>query len=412
MARLIHLATTVCAATLAVTACPPAGAATSPVLPPGTTSTRAIDPAAIAAAPRTPLPRDLRAALRTALQRVVHDGAMGSEALVEAPGQRLSATAGARAAGTKAAPGPNAAFRVASNTKTMIATLVMQQVERGTWTLQTTVGQAWPGLLPGHEQVTLEQLLSHTSGMPDGIGVALAGHLKGQDWPAVVAALRERYTDAELVRAGLSLPWGQAGTFSYSNTGYVVLGMLLQRSTGQTLPDLLRTRVLRPAGMTHTTFATAPGMPARALADTAKTVNPRATFDLTDTHPSLFSSAGAVISTPLDMNRFTKALMTGKLVNRSTLLQMERPRSAGPLNYGLGMYRVPDQCAAPGSGRFLSGHDGASFGTFSFVFASPDGTRRFAVATTGRYLDRAPGKQPFDLAPVLLTALRATCPTH
>jgi D-alanyl-D-alanine carboxypeptidase len=83
---------------------------------------------------------------------------------------------------------------------------------------------------------------------------------------------------------------------------------------------------------------------------------------------------------------------------------MTAPRSTEPLDYGLGVYRLPDPCPAPGEPAYLYGHDGASFGTVSIVLSSPDGSRSLALGVTGRDLTVLP-----DLTAVLVPMLLATC---
>jgi D-alanyl-D-alanine carboxypeptidase len=83
---------------------------------------------------------------------------------------------------------------------------------------------------------------------------------------------------------------------------------------------------------------------------------------------------------------------------------MTTPHSSDPLDYGLGLWRLPDPCAAPGQPAYLYGHDGASFGTVSIVLSSPDGSRSLALGVTGRDLTVLP-----DLSPLLVPMVLATC---
>jgi D-alanyl-D-alanine carboxypeptidase len=123
--------------------------------------------------------------------------------------------------------------------------------------------------------------------------------------------------------------------------------------------------------------------------------------------PDVFGAAGAVTSTTSDLMAFTGALLTGRLTDPGTVAAMTAPRSAPPQEYGLGVYRIPDPCAAPDQPAYLYGHDGASYGTVSMVLSSPDGSRSLALAVTGRDLTVPPGVP--DLSPLLVPLLLATC---
>lgn len=305
---------------------------------------------------------------------------------------------------------PGDTFRVGSITKTMIATLAMQQVQARRWKLTTRVGDVLPGLLPGHELVTLEQLLSHRSGLPDYFGTLLAG---AQTPDQLLTVLHRPYTDAQLVAVALKQPWlFRPGTdYSYSNTEYVVVGMMLEQATQRSVAHLLRNRIFVPAGMRSSTYPTRlPGFRWTHLSEYALFERP---YNFDATNPSVFSSAGAVVSTAPDLDRFYRALFTGQLLPMNLVRNMATPRTvkAGDPAYGLGIYLVGDPCPGPkGQQQYLYGHDGATFGTLSTAFTSPDGKRQASVNFTGRdYLTAAPptAKLANDF---LIDAFSQTCP--
>ena len=344
---------------------------------------------------------------QAALNTLVADGAVGVVAAIKTGTREQRWSAGVRRVWTDLPVRPNAKFRVASNTKTMVATLVMQQVEKGAWHLEDTIDEIAPGLVPGHGSVTIEQLLSHRSGMPDGVLEAMVAKMDGPfAWDEYFRVLGEDYADREIIAGALSVPWlFQPGTsYSYSNAGYVVLGQLLQRATGKSLPTLLEQRVFKPAGMTNSSFPTRPGVPDGMLVDAAKT--PWRWYSLPHFNPEVFSAAGGTISTARDMTRFAKALNSGMLVGKSTLEQMRRPRTAS-VGYGLGIYRITDACR-PGS--YLYGHDGMSPGTLSLSFSSADASRQFSIGVSGRYYPVGSRNQvPYDLNAAALALVAATC---
>ena len=342
--------------------------------------------------------------VQEALDALVAEGAVGTVGAVQRGARHREWASGKKRIWHDAPVGAYAPFRVASNTKTMVATLVMQLVERGEWRLNDRVNDLAPGLLAHHGNITLEQLLSHTSGMPDGVTQALIAHMDEPTWDGFFAALGDPYTDREIITAALAQPWLAApGTqFNYSNAGYVVLGQLLQRHTGRSLAALMRERIFVPSGMTKAEFATRPGMPSAALHDAAFTK--WRWYSLKNFNPALFSAAGATVASSRDMVKFANALNNGRLVRKATLANMRTPRT--PDGYGLGMYRIPDPCRP---GRLVYGHDGLSFGTASYALSSADGTRQVVIGLTGRAYVNGVRPIPWDVNTPLLALFAETC---
>lgn len=321
-----------------------------------------------------------RAALKAALQGLDAGGAVGAVAQLRVPGDRWSGAAGVSDQRTGRPARTWDTTRIASITKPMVATLVLQEVQRGRWTLHTTVGQVWPGLLPGHDAVTLEQLLSHRSGAPDFLAALLADVTTE---PEFMAAISRPRTDHELVAAANTLPWlFTPGTdFAYSNTNYVVLGMLLAKVNHQSLARLLQRRVFWPAGMYGTRYETGV-IRGRHLAEYAVLETGAPLTALPRFQGSMFGPAGAMVAPMGDVNAFFRALFTGRLLSPRLVADMQRPRTTGELPYGLGLLSLPDPCGPPGAQ--LIGHDGASFGTISLALSTPDARRQLAVSFTGR----------------------------
>lgn len=349
--------------------------------------------------------------LQARLDRLVADGAVGVTARVDSPAGDWAGASGVRERGMKRKASKNDQFRVASNTKMMVATLVMQEVERGTWTLDSQANDIVPGLFPGHD-VSIEQLLSHLSGAPDALGDLVASRMSDPtSWPEFFRAIGANYTDAEFIAMANALPWGEPGTeWSYSNAGYVALGVMLQKATGSSVASLLERRVFGPAGMRHTSYPLKPGTRGPFLIGTGFTS--AGAFSTKGFNPALFSSAGAVVSTTADLNRFTDALFDGRLVKRKTVNDMMTSRTTTGLSYGLGLMRLQDPCTPAGAKpRYLYGHNGGAFGTVSWALSSPDGQRQVSVGVTGRYYsDTDPTQaQPFDLDSALVALLRASC---
>lgn len=363
----------------------------------------------LAQGPKAPAGAELDAAV----DALVADGAIAVTARVEKGSKTWSGAAGTREREGHAPAKERDRFRVASNTKPMIAALVMQEVEKGTWSLDTPVEDVLPGVMPAG--VTIEHLLSHRSGAPTATDQILVSRVTDpSSVDEVFEVMGQEVTEADHIEALRSAPWmNEPGEgFSYSNAGYVVLGMMLEEVTGRSVENLLQYRVFAPAGMWQSAYPDDPGVRGPFLHESAYTGPAGAGwYDLDHFDPSLFAAAGAVTSTTEDLADFTQALVTGRLVDPATAADMLEPRTAGQEafpDYGLGVYRLPDPCVPDG---WLYGHDGASYGTLSVNLTSPDGQRQVSLGVTGRDIAYpAYTDEPlYDLSGVLVPMLLATC---
>ncbi|MFE7509517.1 serine hydrolase domain-containing protein [Promicromonospora sp. NPDC057488] len=392
----------------------PVSAAPSPVAAvddPMALSQAVLEAAEQAAGPsaraRTAPSTDVRRELDQAVAGLVDDGAVAVTARVETPDLTWAGAGGVRELGGHARARTGDQFRVASNTKPMIATLVLQEIEKGTWTLDTSVEDVLPGALP--RDVTIEQLLSHTSGAPTASEYLILDKMQDPaDIDEYFEVLGEHYSDGDHVRAVHTAPWVlEPGTgFSYSNAGFVTLGMMLEKVNKTDLDDLLEERVFEPAGMRASDYPEGPRKRGPFLHDAAYTgADGAGWYSIENFDPTLFRAAGAVTSTTKDLAAFNEALVTGELVSPETVTDMLTPRSAEMIEYGLGTYRLPDPCVP---GEYLYGHDGASFGTLSVNFTSLDGERQIALGVTGRNvtLDQ---EALYDFNDMLVPMLQATC---
>ncbi|MEV5978090.1 serine hydrolase domain-containing protein [Streptomyces sp. NPDC052114] len=281
-------------------------------------------------------------------------------------------------------------FRMGSNTKTMIATLVLQLVAEGRLDLADPVEKWLPGRVPDGRAITLRMLLNHTSGLFDYTeDTAVLPSLLGKD--------RRRWTPTRLLALGVRHdPLFAPGTkWSYSNTNYAAIGAVLEKATGEGLAELVRDRIARPLGLRHTYYATdgawrgpharghepdaahmPPGVPAafREYAGTPREGH----VDVSDNSPSWGGPAGAVVSTARDWARFHTALMSGGLLPAAQLAQLRTtvPMSPdepdGP-GYGLGIMTLKTPCGT------VWAHDGGIPGYLSTTLTDATGSRTAAV---------------------------------
>lgn len=334
-----------------------------------------------------------RAALHQKIKAVRAKGATGLMMELTSDKGTYRTSAGYSDISPRTAAEPTDRYHVASVTKSMVATLVMKEIEAGNWTLDTRVHDVFPNLYPGGGNRTVRQLLSHRSGMPNH-----TEHMdQGNFW-------EKRWSDTRLISIAREKPFYFKGGAKarYSNTGYVTLGKMLERENdGSSLAGLLEWRIFKPAGMTNSRLSTSTRFAGQGMQEIA-------TIDGTPTrlrvNPSIFSGSGGVESTTRDVNRFYKALFSGKLVPKSRVTQMTQPQTtSGSLaGYGLGIYSVQTPCGV------MYGHDGASFGTRNFAFTSRDGKTQVNIAWTGRSWDSS--KEP-PVNDLLIEAVGQTCDT-
>ncbi|MEU8933146.1 serine hydrolase domain-containing protein [Streptomyces sp. NPDC048409] len=340
-------------------------------------------------APAAAAPAAGHRATREAVRTAVAAGVPGVTATVRDPHGTWSTTAGVGDTRTGAPRSASDHYRVGSITKTFVATVLLQLEAEGRLSLDDSVDRWLPGVVRGHgndgRRVTVRRLLDHTSGIynyTSDDGFARTYFLKD-------GFLRHRYdtlTPAELVALAMRhAPDFAPGTdWSYSNTNYVLAGMVIKAVTGHSYAEEITRRVIEPLRLTGTvvpgTRTTLPSPSSRAyskLADTA--AGP--TYDVTALNPSLASSAGEIISTSADLTRFYQALLRGRLLPAHQLKEMKTtvpvPGDPGSA-YGLGLIDRTLSC-----GVHVWGHDGGIHGSSSTAATTADGRHTLAVNFNG-----------------------------
>ncbi|MGK5729516.1 serine hydrolase domain-containing protein [Streptomyces sp. URMC 124] len=397
----LRLRSVVAAAALAVgLALPPGTAAAAGTAAPAGTGT-----AGAATVDGSPDGLDAKA-LQAALDKLTAAGAPAALAEVRVGDQRWSGASGMRDVRTKQPARPGDRYRVASVTKSMVATVVMQLADEGRLKLDDPVAKHLPGVLPYKEPITLKQLLNHTSGIPDYFGDlyptgSLDEHQKNRFRYFAPRTLVENAVKKPLAdTTGPELP--------YSNTNYALLGLVVEKVTGKSLGSELTRRVFRPAGMRDTSYPTVtPFLNGPHVNGYIKPEN-GPLFDATDYTPSVWGAAAAVVSTNADLNRFFRALSDGTLLSPARLAEMRQQDSKYPY-YTQGLMAGGDLCPAR-PGDLLWGNRGNGFGYRSMTFSSPDGRRQLSfgwtVSVPGVVGPPAVEKAWQDF---LLAALGATC---
>ncbi|WP_021595111.1 serine hydrolase domain-containing protein [Actinomadura welshii] len=274
--------------------------------------------------------------------------------------------------------------RVGSITKSFVATALLQQVERGRVSLDAPIAWYAPDLVPGPlgRQITVRMLLNHTSGIGDYVGTAFPSFMELS--PASLDEFRFRDVRPErLVKWGLQAPrTGEPGErWSYSNTNYIIAGRILEKVTGTKAEKYITRNVIAKAGLKHTYFPSSPwisGPHSRMYESLYQHVKPPRDYSTYDM--SWAWTAGELVSTMDDLNRFYRRLLTGGLIGTNTLAQMKRTVPVKDadgnllMNYGLGLYSLDLPC-----GTFW-GHDGAVFGAGTQSLSSAGGARQISLA--------------------------------
>jgi D-alanyl-D-alanine carboxypeptidase len=309
--------------------------------------------------------------LQEALDAVVAAGASGAVVRVD-DGRRTYRLASGKA---RLEPSqrmrPDARFRSGSLTKSFVSTVALQLVGEGRISLDDTIERWQPGLVPGGENITLRQLLNHTSGL--------------FDFTEDQAFLERVFTDPlqplapqELIAVANSHPpvFAPGTDWSYSNTNYIVAGLILEKVTHRTLSQLIDRRITRPLELRDTYLPeTSPDIKGHhAHGYFPPGLSGDGYLDVTQITASWIGAAGALVSNTDDVRRFYRALLGGKLLRPAQLAQMKTfvPTPDGIL-YGLGLYRLQTSCGP------IWGHDGSLPGYQTIAWNDETGQRGVAI---------------------------------
>ncbi len=283
------------------------------------------------------LPPDRRDRVGRALDALIATGVPGAVVFVRDGRRTILLARGDADTATFAPMGTATRFRVASITKAFVAAVVMQLVAEGRLSLDEPVDDLVAGLLPRADStITVRELLNHTSGLYD-----FASDWRWF-WPYFHGHPGHRWAPHQLLAFALRHPllFTPGSRWRYSNTNYVVLGLIIQAVTGQTVGTELEKRLFVPLGLHETTFDV--GQHSRiALAHGYTHLGTR-NVDSTGLSPSAWWAAGAIVSTAADVARFYRALLRGMILPRRLMAAMETvvPTREPGGGDGLGIFRT------------------------------------------------------------------------
>jgi D-alanyl-D-alanine carboxypeptidase len=321
------------------------------------------------------LPADLTAQLDRWLQSLVSSdpkdpkmAAPGVILLVDTPQGRYLKAAGVSSLEQNTPMRPEDIMKIGSNTKSMTVALLMQLQEAGVLSLDDQLSKwlpEWAAKLPNGNNMTLRQIAQHTAGLWD-----YADQLMGSGLTDP-AKLKQGYTPAEIMQycVDKGKPVGEPGKqWSYSNCGYILLGMIAEKATGQKLGELYQQRIFDPLGMKSAALIDGIPQPGQVTSNGYYWQPDGTPLNTKDWNMSQGWAAGANVMTAADLATYGEGLAAGKLFKQAdSLPQMltfdaKALMSAG-FPYGLGLFDI-------GDGYW--GHEGATLGFQSLWFTNPD----------------------------------------
>jgi D-alanyl-D-alanine carboxypeptidase len=317
--------------------------------------------------------------LQRDLARITATGVPGVLADVHIGGRQLRGTSGVANLDRRTPVSANGFFRIGSNTKTFLSVVVLQLAAEHRLSLNNTVGHWLPGVVHGNGNdgavITIRELLQHTSGL----------HNYTDDLQAQITSVKayrklefHQFSRMDLLKIALAhKPYFAPGAgWHYSNTNYILLGMIIEKVTHDSWENQVTKRIIRPLGLRHT-FA--PGTSTRLPRPHATgylIFDKNTRVDTTLENMSWADSAGALISTASDLSRFWSAIGNGTLLPPAQIREMREtvPAANGDVaavpgsRYGLGIFSIPLTC-----GGVYWSHEGDVPGYNTVSAVSSDG---------------------------------------
>jgi D-alanyl-D-alanine carboxypeptidase len=335
-------------------------------------------------------------ALETALDRSLTPDIPGAAIAITSPGGSWFGASGTANIAAQTPLQPNDRFEIGSITKTFIAITVLQLVESGKLSLEDTVTRWLPTSVTdgirNADQITIRQLLQHTSGIPD-YTEPLFQQAAGDPF-----VLFNNWTSEQLVGLVRDRPseFAPGTNWSYSNTNFALAGLIVESATGNSLAKEIRDRILTPLDLKDTFFATEEEVPGGYIKGYWDFDRNGSLDDITLTDLSWAGSAGAMVSTTADLATFTAGLFKGRLLQPESLAQMldaipvESPNYS---SYGLGIGTIESP------NRFWWIHRGQTLGFRSNLWYAP--------AEDITYVELINGRSSTNLAGAVLPVFRS-----
>jgi D-alanyl-D-alanine carboxypeptidase len=246
-------------------------------------------------------------------------------------------------------------------------------------------------------EVTLRQLLNHTSGIPDfagdpGVAEAFVASPKKAPPPEELLSLMKE----------VDLLFDPGSEYHYSNSDNIVVALMVEAATGMSYEDQLRERVYKPLGLRKTTLPRGPNLRKPFIHGYSNNPSQNPPEDVSEDFAAGWAwASGGIVSTPADLNDFIRGYVGGKLFDRQTRAKQRRvieggssePPGPGKNSAGLAIFRYETRCGT------VWGHTGNTSGYTQFAAASADGRRSVTVSINAQHT-------PTSGSPAVFEALR------
>jgi D-alanyl-D-alanine carboxypeptidase len=290
-------------------------------------------------------------------------------------------------------------MRIASTAKAFSGAVALSLVSKGKLSLDDTIGERLSDLPEpppsAWSDVTLRQLLNHTSGLPDlleseAFRDALLERLRHPDPPAKLLAYAYGLNGGE--------PLFEPGSeYQYSNSDNIAVALMVEEATGDSYEDQLKKRVYRPLGLKGTSLPVGPELQKPYIHG----------YDISEQPPEDVSeliaagwawASGGVVSTPADLNTFIRGYVGGELFDRQTRSQQREvfegggsePPGPGNNSAGLAVFRYETGCGT------VWGHTGNTLGYTQFMASSPNGNRSATVSINAQITPTVGDSEAFN----------------
>ncbi|MFI7423726.1 serine hydrolase domain-containing protein [Nonomuraea sp. NPDC049684] len=340
----------------------------------------------------SPAAADDHAGLQRVLDQAVADGMPGAMADVRDGRRSWFGTAGVADTETGRKRSRQDYFRAGSTTKTFVAVVVLKLAAEGRLSLDDTVDKWLPGVVKGNghdgSKITIRQLLNQTSGI---FPYTSDADLATKQWSTAFLKVRfNSYRPEDLVKTAMGNPpsFEPGKGWGYSNTNFILAGMIIEKVTGRSYADEINRRIIRPLGLRKTYL---PGEVTKLRKPHARhyvkflvgedTTTP---YDLTDMNPSWAGAAGSIVSTMSDLHTFYRAVLSGRVLPPAQQKEMFTTVSTKGVHwidntaYGLGVFSQKLSCGAT-----VWGNGGRIHGSWTYAMGTRDGKHMVVTNING-----------------------------
>lgn len=218
-------------------------------------------------------------------------------------------------------------YKIGSISKSFTAVLVMQAIEKGLLSSETTLDNYFPSI-KNSDKITIDNMLRHRSGIANYFDLVSQKSF-------IESRTRSAMIDTISIRSHQGAPFAPDSITGYSNSNYLLLSYILEDVYDKTFSEILKIKIINPLGLKNTS------LPNRQEGCHSYCYSGNKWDIESDTHPSTIMGAGGIVSTPSDLNHFYYSLFNGKLVSEKSLNEMKTIQDASPLPLGVGLIKIP-----------------------------------------------------------------------